>query len=161
MPFTAWSSPLTSVKKVPDQFVFNGFGCHGKNISPPLEWSEAPPETQSFAVTLHDPDAPKSGGWWHWTVVNIPASVTKIEEGASNENRLPKNAVELKTDFGDVHYGGPCPPAGDAPHHYVFTVYALKRKSIPVTTKTTPASIKRALEEESIAKSSFVVEYAR
>lgn len=161
MPFTAWSSSLSDKKRVPENYVFNGFGCSGKNLSPPIEWSDPPPGTKSFAVTVHDPDAPKIGGWWHWTVVNIPANVTKLEEGASNENKLPKEAVEVETDFGDVHYGGPCPPPGDAPHHYIFTVYALKKGEVHVTPNTRPSSVKRTLEYETLAKSSFVVEYSR
>lgn len=161
MTFTAWSGQLKPGKKVPENYVFNGMGCEGKNISPPIEWKEPPPNTKSFAVTVHDPDAPKMGGWWHWTVVNIPAAITKLEEGASNENKLPKEALEIKTDFGDVHYGGPCPPKGDSPHHYVFTVYALKNPAVRVTPNSTPASIKKSLEQESLAKASFTVEYGR
>lgn len=161
MPFKAWSRSLKPGQIVPKNYVFNGQGCDGKNISPPLEWKEAPPNTKSFAVTVFDPDAPKIGGWWHWTVVNIPANTTKLEEGASNKNGLPKGAVEIETDFGDVHYGGPCPPKGDSPHHYVFTVYALKKEEVHITPNSTPASIKNTLEHESLAKSSFTVEYGR
>ena len=161
MAFTAWSGPLKPGRTVPENYVFNGSGCKGKNISPPLQWKEAPSNTKSFAVTVHDPDAPKVGGWWHWAVVNIPANVTQLLEGASNDNKLPKDALEIKTDFGDLHYGGPCPPKGDAPHHYVFTVYALKNEKLHVTPNSTPASIKNNLEHESLAKSSFTVEYGR
>lgn len=161
MAFVAWSSPLKAGTTVPEKYVFNGSGCRGKNISPPLEWKEAPANTKSFAVTVHDPDAPKIGGWWHWAVVNIPAEVTGLPEGASNENKLPPDALEIRTDFGDAHYGGPCPPKGDRPHHYVFTVYALKNKEVHLSPNSTPASIKNNLEHESLAKSSFTVEYGR
>jgi len=161
MAFVAWSSPLKAGATVPEKYVFNGSGCRGKNISPPLEWKEAPANTKSFAVTVHDPDAPKIGGWWHWAVVNIPAEVTGLPEGASNENKLPPDALEIRTDFGDAHYGGPCPPKGDRPHHYVFTVYALKNKEVHLSPNSTPASIKNNLEHESLAKSSFTVEYGR
>ncbi|MGZ3787890.1 MAG: YbhB/YbcL family Raf kinase inhibitor-like protein [Bacteriovorax sp.] len=154
--FTAWSSSLN-----PGQTVPKVYSCEGKNISPPLEWKEAPKETKSFAVTVFDPDAPKIGGWWHWAVVNIPPNVHKLEEGASNQNKLPKDAVEVKTDFGYSHYGGPCPPKGDSPHHYIFTVYALKKEEVHITPNSTPASIKSILEHESLAKSSFTVEYGR
>lgn len=161
MPFTVMSSTLKPGKKIPENYVFNGMGCHGKNISPPLAWKDAPANTKSYAVTMFDPDAPKVGGWWHWTVVNIPADVTFLEEGASNNGKLPKEAVEVETDYGDVHYGGPCPPSGDTPHHYVFTVYALKSKQVHLSPNSTPASIKSLLEHECLAKSSIAVEYSR
>lgn len=161
MPFTAWSNALKPGQNVPDNFVFNGMGCSGKNISPPLEWKDAPTDTKSFAVTVFDPDAPRIGGWWHWAVVNIPAEVTALSEGASSSGTLPKEAREIETDYGENHYGGPCPPAGDNPHHYVFTVYALKNKEVHISPNSTPGSIKNLLEHECLAKSSFTVEYAR
>lgn len=161
MAFTAWSGALKPGVKVPENYVFNGYGCNGKNISPPLEWKEAPAGTKSFAITVHDPDAPKAGGWWHWAVVNIPASVHAIPEGASNQHILPKDAIEIKTDYGEAHYGGPCPPKGDNPHHYVFTVYALKNEKINVSSDISPATIEKNLEKESLAKSSFTVLYGR
>jgi Raf kinase inhibitor-like YbhB/YbcL family protein len=161
MAFTAWSPKLQSGEKVPNIYVYNGMGCTGKNISPPIEWSDAPTETKSFAVTVFDPDAPHIGGWWHWAVVNIPAEVHALSEGASNENKLPHDAIEIKTDFGDTHYGGPCPPVGDSPHHYIFTVYALKDKKMHVSSNSTPGSLRNNLEHECLAKSSFTVEYNR
>ena len=72
-----------------------------------------PEGTKSFAITVFDPDAPTDHGWWHWAVLNIPSDVHKIEEDASAKGKLPQNAIEVLTDFGDSHYGGPCPPEGD------------------------------------------------
>jgi Raf kinase inhibitor-like YbhB/YbcL family protein len=109
--------------------VFNSFGCTGQNISPALAWSGAPPETKSFALLCHDPDAPTGGaGWWHWLVLNIPASATGLAKnaGAADGANLPAGAVHVNTDFGGPGWGGPCPPVGDKPHRYVFTLYALK-----------------------------------
>lgn len=161
MAFQAWSNTLKEGKKIPAKYIFKGQGCEGGNISPPLEWKDAPPETKSFAITVFDPDAPKIGGWWHWAVVNIPSDVHLIEEGASNRNKLPPSAVEIETDYGEKHYGGPCPPKGDHPHHYIFTVYALKNKEVHLSPNTTPGSIKNDLEHNCLAKSSFTLEYAR
>lgn len=109
--------------------VFNSFGCSGKNISPALAWSGAPEGTQSFALLVHDPDAPTGGaGWWHWLVVNIPATATGLAKGAgkADGSKLPAGAAQVATDFGGPGWGGPCPPVGDKAHRYNFTLYALK-----------------------------------
>lgn len=116
--------------------VYNGFGCKGENISPALEWSGAPEGTKSFALLCHDPDAPTGGaGWWHWLVVNIPASATRLEKdaGRADGSKLPEGAVQVTTDFGSPGWGGPCPPAGDKPHRYIFTLYALKTERLDVS----------------------------
>jgi Raf kinase inhibitor-like YbhB/YbcL family protein len=109
--------------------VFNGFGCSGQNISPALKWSGAPADTKSFALLVHDPDAPTGGaGWWHWVVVNIPAGTTELakDAGRADGSKLPMGAAQINTDFGGPGWGGPCPPVGDKPHRYNFTLYALK-----------------------------------
>lgn len=109
--------------------VFNGFGCSGKNLSPALAWSGAPEGTKSFALLCHDPDAPTGGaGWWHWLMLNIPASSTGLPKDAGNADgsKLPAGAMHVNTDFGGPGWGGPCPPPGDKPHRYIFTLYALK-----------------------------------
>jgi len=116
--------------------VFNGFGCQGQNISPALAWSRAPEDTKSFALLCHDPDAPTGGaGWWHWLVVNIPATATSLEKDAGNADgtKLPAGAEHVNTDFGGPGWGGPCPPVGDKPHRYIFTLYALKTERLDVS----------------------------
>src|SRR4051794_14803356 len=82
--FTLSSPTAKPGAKLPDTHVFNGFGCSGKNLSPALKWSGAPKGTKSFAVTVYDPDAPTGSGWWHWVVINIPASTTELPEGAGS-----------------------------------------------------------------------------
>lgn len=116
--------------------VFNSFGCSGKNLSPELAWSGAPEGTKSFALLVHDPDAPTGGaGWWHWLVTNIPATTTGLakDAGKADGSNLPAGAAHVNTDFGGPGWGGPCPPAGDKPHRYVFTVYALKTERLDVS----------------------------
>jgi Raf kinase inhibitor-like YbhB/YbcL family protein len=116
--------------------VFNGFGCSGQNISPALKWSGAPADTKSFALLVHDPDAPTGGaGWWHWLVVNIPASAGELAKGAgkADGSNLPFGCAQIDTDFGGPGWGGPCPPPGDKPHRYNFTLYALKVDSLDVS----------------------------
>jgi Raf kinase inhibitor-like YbhB/YbcL family protein len=104
-----------------------GFGCSGGNISPQLAWSGAPDGTKSFAVTAFDPDAPTGSGFWHWLVVNIPPTVSELAPDVGNPSagKLPSGALQTRTDFGKPGYGGPCPPEGDHPHRYLFTVYAV------------------------------------
>ena len=123
--------------------VYSGFGCSGKNLSPALHWSGAPQGTQSFALMVYDPDAPTGSGWWHWVIYNIPASTTDLSAGAgaSGSTLLPAGAVQGRTDFGTSGYGGPCPPAGDKPHHYIFTLYALKVDKLDVPADASPALI--------------------
>ena len=116
--------------------VFNGFGCQGRNISPALSWSRAPEGARSFALLVHDPDAPTGGaGWWHWLVVNIPASETGLakDAGRSDGSGLPAGAAHVPTDFGSFGWGGPCPPVGDKAHRYIFTLYALKTERLDVS----------------------------
>lgn len=98
------------------------FTCDGDDVSPALEWSEAPAGTRSFALLCEDPDAP-GGTWHHWAAYDIAANRTALPADAARDaGRLGfKQAVN---DFGKPGYGGPCPPRG-APHHYHFRLLAL------------------------------------
>ena len=140
---------------------FNGFGCTGKNISPELHWKGEPKETKSFAITVFDPDAPTGSGWWHWLVVNIPVNVHEIPADASAKHLLPKGAVETMTDFGKPGFGGPCPPKGDKPHRYVFTVHALDVEKLPVESKSDSALVGFMINQHTIQKASLVSYYQR
>lgn len=107
----------------------SSFGCNGDGESPQLSWENAPAGTESFAVTVYDPDAPTGSGFWHWVVYNIPSGTTELKADAGNANgkKLPKNAVQVMNDGGTLGYLGPCPPPGPA-HRYIITVYALNKK---------------------------------
>jgi Raf kinase inhibitor-like YbhB/YbcL family protein len=141
--FRLTSTAFASHGKLTDEQVFNGFGCSGKNLSPALHWSGAPAGTKSFALMVYDPDAPTGSGWWHWVVYNIPASATDLGAGAgaAASTLLPAGALQGRTDFGTMGYGGPCPPAGDKPHHYIFTLFALKVDKLDVPADSSPALI--------------------
>ncbi len=144
--------------------VFNGFGCTGKNISPALKWTGAPRDTKSFAVTIYDPDAPTGSGWWHWVVYNIPANVSELPQGAGDASgtQMPTGAVQGRTDYpGSKGFGGACPPPGDKPHHYIFTVYALKTDKIEVPAEATAALVGYNLNANKLAKASFTAKYGR
>ena len=142
---------------------FNGFGCTGNNQSPQLSWSNAPEGTQSFAVTMYDPDAPTGSGWWHWLVFDIPATSTELAAGAGTPalNLIPKGAIQSVTDYGAKGYGGPCPPEGHGLHQYIITVYALKTDKLGLNADTNPAVVGYYLWQNTLAKASIVTYYRR
>jgi Raf kinase inhibitor-like YbhB/YbcL family protein len=143
--------------------VFDGYGCTGKNISPALSWSGEPAGTQSFAITIFDPDAPTGSGWWHWTVFNIPASVHSLPAGAGTDSShdLPAGASQGRNDFGFSYYGGPCPPAGAHAHHYEITVYALKVATLPLDASASGAKVGFAVNANTLASAKIVGRYSR
>ncbi len=149
--------------KLPDAHVFNGFGCSGKNVSPALKWTGAPKATKSFAVTVYDPDAPTGSGWWHWVVINIPASATGLPEGAGTADGkgLPAGSTQVRTDFGAPGFGGACPPQGDKPHRYIFTVYALKTDKIDIPADATAAMAGFNINGNKLASATFTARYGR
>ncbi len=98
-----------------NQTIPSKFTCEGEDINPALSISQVPQETKSLALIVDDPDAPM-GMWVHWVVFNIPTSIQQIEE-----NSIP--GKQGKNDFGQLNYGGPCPPSGE--HRYFFKLYAL------------------------------------
>lgn len=96
--------------------------CGGKNVSPPLQWSGVPATTHSLALILHDPDAKRADGWTHWVIYGMAPTLTGLRENGGHGNGP---FVQGKSSFGIGDYAGPCPPVGDPPHHYRFTLYAL------------------------------------
>ena len=156
------SNTFANGKTMPMSTVFNSFGCTGGNRSPHLAWSGEPPKTASFAVILHDPDAPTSTGWYHWVIFNIPPNVHELKEGAGAKGSpdLPAGAILGLTDFGFSEYGGPCPPVGDKKHHYRFTVYALA-STIDGGPTTTAAALRFLTRTSTLATGTIVGLYGR
>lgn len=160
--FTLSSPDLEEGGTLPEAQVLNGFGCEGPNVSPALSWQNAPEGTESFAVTVYDPDAPTGSGWWHWVVFDIPADVMGLAVGAGSEGgTVPEGSVQSRTDFGTPGYGGACPPAGDAPHRYVFTVYALGTESLGLDTEASGAMVGYSLNANALDQDSITVSYGR
>jgi Raf kinase inhibitor-like YbhB/YbcL family protein len=161
--FTLTSPDIKPGGTIPQRFEFNGFGCSGENKSPALAWSGAPKGTKSFAVTVYDPDAPTGSGWWHWMVINIPADVNELkpDAGAAGGARLPQGASPARIDYGVAAWGGPCPPQGDKPHRYVFTVHALKVEKLEVPADATAALTGFMINGNSIARTGFTARYGR
>ncbi|MFL5562627.1 MAG: YbhB/YbcL family Raf kinase inhibitor-like protein [Gemmatimonadaceae bacterium] len=160
--FRITSPDIKAGSRIAARYVFNGMGCTGENVSPTLQWSGAPAATKSFAVTVYDPDAPTGSGFSHWVVYNIPASTTSLPAGAGGSNgSLPSGATQGITDFGQPGYGGPCPPAGDKPHRYIFTVFALKVDHLDLPASATPAYVGFNLYGNMLAKTTFTARYSR
>lgn len=161
--FTLTSPDFKAGGMIPKSFEFNGFGCSGENKSPALQWSGAPKGTKSFAVTVYDPDAPTGSGWWHWMVINIPANITELkpDAGAVGGANLPKGASHARIDYGVAGWGGVCPPQGDKPHRYIFTVHALKVDQLDVPADATAALTGFIINGNSLGKASFTAKYGR
>jgi len=161
--FTLSSPEIKQGGAIADEQVFNGFGCTGKNISPELKWSGAPAAAKSFALTVYDPDAPTGSGFWHWVVFNIPATATSIPKNAGDvkANLMPAGAVQSRTDFGVPGWGGPCPPQGDKPHRYIFTLFAVDVDKLDANAGTSAAVVGFNLHFHTLAKATFTGKFGR
>jgi Raf kinase inhibitor-like YbhB/YbcL family protein len=113
MPLQLRSDAFQDGEIIPKEFT-----CEGRDVPPPLDWSQPPKGTASFALIVDDPDAPK-GTFTHWRLVDIPAATSHLDE------RSTAIGEALPNDFGNTGYGGPCPPRGHGAHRYRFTLYAL------------------------------------
>lgn len=134
----------------------------GRNVSPPLFWSESPMQTQSFALLVEDPDAPTAEPWIHWLIWNIPPKVTRLDAGIPPSLHVsePGRALQGRNSWGRIGYGGPAPPAGQGPHRYHFTLYALD--SILSLSAGAPASeLRLAMDDHVIGKGLLLGVYER
>jgi Raf kinase inhibitor-like YbhB/YbcL family protein len=155
--FDLKSKDITPGSKIKNDFIFNGMDCKGDNKSPELHWSGAPKGTKSFAVTLYDPDAPTGSGFWHWVIINIPATQTSLPQSWKTSGT---DGTEITSDFGMTTYGGPCPPPGK-PHRYIFTVHALKTDKIDLPAGGTNAFARFMVEGSTIKKAQLKASYGR
>lgn len=142
--FTVTSTTVADAGAWPPEQYSGIFGVpQGKDLSPQLSWRGAPEGTRSYAVTVHDPDAPTGSGFWHWAVAGIPADVTDLPEGAGDDtgSGLPEGAFQLPNDARMARFVGAAPPAGHGPHRYFVVVHALDVESIDVPADATPAML--------------------
>ena len=117
MPFEITSTAFAPGEPIPRKYT-----CDGEDISPPLQWSDPPQDTQSFALIADDPDAP-IGTWVHWVIYNQPAEARALPQAIPPDADLADGSRHGKNSWGKLGYGGPCPPGGT--HRYFFKLYAL------------------------------------
>jgi Raf kinase inhibitor-like YbhB/YbcL family protein len=153
MAFVLKSSSLKEGEMIDEKYT-----CDGIDISIPLNWSDPPEGTKSFALTADDPDAP-SGTWVHWILYDLPADARGLAEGIPPRKTLDSGAKQGINDFRRVGYGGPCPPTGPA-HRYVFTLYALNRM-IALDAGLTKHELLRAIRGHVLAQAQLVGIYKR
>jgi len=147
------SSAFKEGDKIPVKYT-----CVGQDVSPPLEWSQPPSGTQTFALILDDPDAP-GGVFTHWVIFNISSDNLRLPEAIPTQAQLPDGASQGKNDFGRVGYGGPCPPPG-RPHRYQFTLYAVDQ-SLDLRAGVSKKQLLSAMEGHVLAQGQLTGTYQR
>ena len=198
------STSFSDGEKIPGDFAFctpdpAHHVCLGRNRNPHLAWSDIPAGTQSFVLICHDPDVPSQGDdvnqadrtvpaslprvdFFHWVLVDLPASVNEIKAGEFSGEVVPRGksgpqaahgARQGINDYtgwfagdndmrGDYYgYDGPCPPWNDEiPHHYIFTLYAVDLPQLPVEGKLTGAQVRAALTGHVLAEATLTGVYS-
>jgi Raf kinase inhibitor-like YbhB/YbcL family protein len=148
---------LTSIFEASDAIPAR-YTCDGEDVSPPLRWSDVPPDTRSFALVVDDPDAP-AGTFVHWLLYDVPADVRELSEGIATRDVVPGVGTQGLNDFGRVGYGGPCPPAG-RPHRYVFTLYALDSR-LDLAPRQRKSQVLRAVRDHVLARTELLGQFER
>jgi hypothetical protein len=133
------------------------FTCDGTDLSPPLDWSDAPETTRSFVLLCDDPDAP-AGTWHHWAAYDIPADRAALVEGAAQQGKGFKQAIN---DFQQPGYGGPCPPRGDGIHRYRFRLLALAVDRLPARREPSCQAVEREASKHLLAEATLIGTYQR
>ncbi|HEV2435330.1 MAG TPA: YbhB/YbcL family Raf kinase inhibitor-like protein [Verrucomicrobiae bacterium] len=147
------STAFTEGRPVPDKYT-----CAGPNVSPPLQWANAPAGTKSFALIAEDPDAPM-GTWVHWVIYNLPPAATALAENRPPSPELPDGSKQGVNDFRETGYGGPCPPPGK-PHRYFFKIYALDTV-LSLKAGATRRELLKAMESHVLAQGQLMGTYQR
>lgn len=150
--FTLTSDALEQGGAIPSQFT-----CDGEDVSPRLTWEQAPAGTRSFALLMEDPDAP-GGTWVHWVLYNIPAEAQSINAQIREPSDLPGGTKVGENSWGEMAYGGPCPPSGE--HRYIFTLFALDTE-LELDGGVTGKILRSAIAEHTLSKTDLVGTYSR
>ena len=136
----------------------NGFANDGDDVSPELSWSDAPKGTKCFVLIMHDPDAPRTGGFTHWVVYNIPSQTNHIEENVSKQEQIPGVGTHGKNDAGKLGYVGPAPPSGV--HRYFFRLFALD-SSLDLGPGATHKQVSAAMRGHILAQAELMGTYEK
>ena len=143
---------------LPADAAYAGCAAGARNHAPELRWSRGPIGTKAYAITLFDPDAATGHGFYHWLLVGIPPGMRVMPAGG----RTPSGARALRNDFGAAQYGGPCPPPGDKPHRYIFTVRALDVARLSnLATIQGGAAVEALLRQHTLASGTLVGHFGR
>ena len=159
MGLTLSSSSFTHQGEIPSKYT-----CEGDDVSPPLSWSAVPEGTKSLALIVDDPDAPDPKApkmtWVHWVLYNLPPAESELPENVTS-SALPQGTREGLNDWKRPGYGGPCPPEGDHPHRYLFTVHAVGVEALEVNADTSAAVIGFMLHFNTLEKAALMGLYKR
>ncbi len=150
--FSLSSPAFTNDGAIPSKYTCD---AGATNPSPALSWRDAPAGTKSFALILHDPDAPMAGGFTHWVLFDIPATTMSLPEGFQPGSI----GVSGTSGFRRPGYGGPCPPSGS--HHYRFTLSALDAPSLGLQPGATKTDLEKAMQGHVLATADLVGTYQR
>jgi Raf kinase inhibitor-like YbhB/YbcL family protein len=134
------------------------FTCEGDNISPAFSWRDAPGETKSFALIIHDPDAPRAGGFTHWVLYNIPGAAQTVQENVPKNKHLPEVGTQGRNDADEVGYMGPCPPSGT--HRYYARLFALD-SVLTIPPGANHEELTEAMEGHILARAELMGKYAK
>jgi hypothetical protein len=147
--FRVSSPAFAAGREIPE-----GFTCTGANANPPLRWRNLPDGAVELALVMDDPDAP-SGTFVHWVAWGIDP-----EAGALPEQAIPAGVVQGSNGTGSATYLGPCPPPGDGPHRYRFTVFAVD-EPVELASGAPAAELRDAIAGTVVAKARLVGRYER
>jgi Raf kinase inhibitor-like YbhB/YbcL family protein len=132
--------------------------CEGENISPELSWTEVPSEAKALVLILHDPDAPRAGGFTHWVLYDIDPAIKQIEEDIPKHKKSSGIGLQGKNDSGKVGYMGPCPPSGT--HRYIATLFALDT-ALNLKAGASHQEVEAAMEGHILEKSALMGTYTK
>ena len=153
MAFELRSPAFSSSGEIPVKYT-----CDGADLSPPLQWSDPPQKTKSFALIADDPDAP-AGTWVHWVLYGLTGTLRELPEGVPTQETVPGIGTQGVNDFRKVGYGGPCPPRGPG-HRYFFRLYALDiERTLPL--RETKQDLLKAIEGHVLGRTELMGWYMR